>query len=374
MAGISGEQAMLKQHSKFFEHLMLLGDLVVIACCWLLAYALRFYLPGVMPEADTPPLQPYFWMLVPVLVIWAAVFRVFDLHRPRRIAMRSREVWDITKASTVSVLILMAVSFLYRDFFFSRLVVFLFWTMSILSLSLLRVFSRAVLRTSRRRHFNLRHALVIGTGDTAQKLGEILQSHLELGVRIIGFLGESHSLVRQPIAVAPVLGLYEDIAKVMTQKTVDMLFIALTLESSHLFEHILEGIGDSTVDNKVIPDFYRYATLRGSIEEYEGVPIVSLQDTPLYGWNLVGKRALDIGGASLALLLVSPLLMLIGGLIKLTSPGPILYRQTRTGLDGKIFSMLKFRTMDIDAEVETGPVWAHADDNRCTPIGSILRR
>lgn len=365
---------MLKQHSKFFQHLMLLGDLVVIASCWLVAYAIRFYAFGPEPSESIPPLRPYLWMLAPVLLIWAAAFRVFDLYRPRRISTKSREVWDITKASTISVLILMAVSFLYRDFSFSRLVVVIFWITSTASLSLIRGLSRQILRVSRRRNFNLRHALVIGTGETAEKLTEVLQSHLEVGVRIIGLLGEKDSLVRHPVAGVPVLGLYEDLAKVMAQRTVDMVFIALPLESSHRMEQVLADIGDSPVDIKVIPDFYRYATLRGSVEEFEGVPIISLQDTPLHGWDLVRKRSFDIVGAFVALLLASPLMLLIGCLIKLTSPGPVFYRQMRTGLDGKSFLMLKFRTMCLDAEDETGPVWAHAEDERRTSVGSLLRR
>ncbi|MFN3476509.1 MAG: undecaprenyl-phosphate glucose phosphotransferase [Candidatus Methylomirabilales bacterium] len=364
---------MLKEHSRFFEHLMLLGDLLVIACCWLFAYAFRFYGP-IPVYQGIPPFTPYLFMLVAVLVIWAFAFRAFGLYRPRRISSRIREVWDIAKASSVAVLLLMALTFLYRGFSFSRLVFLLFWGMSILSLSLFRVLFRELLRFFRRRGYNLRYALVVGTGETAQKVLEAVRAHPELGIRIAGLLGEEPDLPGKEFDGARVLGTYEEIQRVIAEKNVDQVFIALPLGSSHRLEEILRGIGDAMVDIKVIPDFHRYVTLRGGVEEFEGLPFISLQDSPLYGWNLVTKRAMDILFSALALLLASPLMAGIAIAIKFTSKGPILYRQERMGLDGQVFQMLKFRTMHQDAELETGPVWAKPNDPRRTAVGKFLRR
>src|SRR2546425_379256 len=128
------------------------------------------------------------------------------------------------------------------------------------------------------------------------------------------------------------------------------------------------------VEVKVIPSVYEFITLRAEAEMFEGLPVITLQGSPLYGWNLVLKRGVDLIGATVALVLTSPVLLLIAALVKLTSPGPIFYWQNRMGLDGRAFAMLKFRTMQVDAEAETGPVWAQANDTRRTLIGSFLRR
>ena len=128
------------------------------------------------------------------------------------------------------------------------------------------------------------------------------------------------------------------------------------------------------VDIQVIPDIYEFATIRGGIEEFDGLPIISLQDSPLYGWNMVIKRAADIAFSIIAITLTAPLVVLIAITIKLTSHGPVFYRQERMGLDGKIFQMLKFRSMWVDAEKESGAVWAKEDDPRRTWLGAFLRK
>jgi len=136
----------------------------------------------------------------------------------------------------------------------------------------------------------------------------------------------------------------------------------------------LKFIGDETVDIMVIPDIYEFVTLRGGIEEFDGLPIINLRNTPLFGWNIILKRAFDLALSSTLILLTSPLMLVIAVLVKMSSKGPVFYVQERMGLDGATFSMLKFRSMRTGAEASTGPVWASKDDERRTPIGRFLRR
>jgi Undecaprenyl-phosphate glucose phosphotransferase len=147
----------------------------------------------------------------------------------------------------------------------------------------------------------------------------------------------------------------------------------LPLESIARLESIMKKIGPSMVDIKVIPDIYKFISLRGGIEDFDGMPVITLLDTPLHGWNDVLKRAVDVLLASVCLLVLSPLLFVIVLLIKTTSRGPMFYRQERMSLDGRTFLVWKFRTMRVDAERETGPVWASPDDARRTAIGRWLR-
>jgi Undecaprenyl-phosphate glucose phosphotransferase len=171
-----------------------------------------------------------------------------------------------------------------------------------------------------------------------------------------------------------VLGSTNEIQRVMSDRAVDQIFIALPYEARHQLESVLSEIRDTLVDVKLVPDFHRYMTLRGGIEEFEGLPFISLQDSPLYGWNSLLKRTLDLFVGSVALIFFAPLMALIAAAIKSTSAGPILFRQERMGLDGRRFQMLKFRTMVNEAEKLAVPAWTTPGDLRVTRLGILLRR
>ncbi|HYE89777.1 MAG TPA: exopolysaccharide biosynthesis polyprenyl glycosylphosphotransferase, partial [Terriglobales bacterium] len=137
---------------------------------------------------------------------------------------------------------------------------------------------------------------------------------------------------------------------------------------------ILADIGDDLVTIHLVPDVFGLATLRGGIEEFEAIPFIHLRESPLYGWNRVLKRAFDLVVGGVCLLVAAPAMLGIALAVRVSSPGPVLLRQERMGLDGRRFELLKFRTMRVDAEAATGPVWARADDDRRTPVGGLLRR
>jgi Undecaprenyl-phosphate glucose phosphotransferase len=171
-----------------------------------------------------------------------------------------------------------------------------------------------------------------------------------------------------------VVGVYDDAQRILEANGIDLVMIALPLESIPHLETILKRIGPSTVDIKVVPDIYKFISLRGGIEDFDGLPVITLLDTPLRGWNEVFKRALDVALSAALLVLLAPLFLLIALLVRVSSRGPVFYQQERMSLDGRRFQVWKFRTMREDAELETGPVWATANDPRRTRIGSALRR
>jgi Undecaprenyl-phosphate glucose phosphotransferase len=170
-----------------------------------------------------------------------------------------------------------------------------------------------------------------------------------------------------------VLGDLEALPQLLRAQEIDQVFIALPLEAAARLPEVLKGLDEVPVDVRVVPDFSRYMSLQGGVEDFGGLPFISLQGSPVYGWDQVLKRGMDILVAGSLLLVLGPGLGLIALLVKLTSRGPVLYRQERMGLDGRTFSMLKFRSMRVDAEVETGAVWARSADPRRTRIGAFLR-
>jgi len=171
----------------------------------------------------------------------------------------------------------------------------------------------------------------------------------------------------------PLLGRYADLKHVLSQRRIDHVIIALGSDEGYRLEKVLADLDDEVASVMLAPDLLHIATLRSSVENFDGVPIIHLRDSPLVGWASVQKRTVDLVGSSLALLLTGALLGLLGLGIAISSGAPVLYRQKRMGLDGRIFTMLKFRTMRRDAE-DAGPGWSQSDDPRRTRFGVWLRR
>jgi exopolysaccharide biosynthesis polyprenyl glycosylphosphotransferase len=361
----------LKRHSRFFESLMLGADLLLVAAAWLGACLLRFSGFPIPLIRELPPWRPYLILLTAILLIWPIVFKAFGLYRPRRLSTRTAEVRDIARACTFATLLLIAVSFFLRAFEPSRLVFLYFWAFGIVALALARGAFREILRLLRRREYNLRFALVVGNGELAARLVAAVRRHPELGIRVMGLLAEGEGDGPHGL---PVLGPYGNIGRVVAERGIDLVFVALPHEDFAASRGILDGLVGSPAAIKIIPDYGPLLSLCGTVEEFEGLPMVSLQDPALYGWNRVLKRGFDVAGSVLLLILLAPLLAAIALLVRCLDGRPVLYRQERMGLDGRRFHMLKFRTMRVDAEAETGPVWAVPDDPRRTRLGGLLRR
>ncbi len=365
---------MLRQHSQFFKSLMVLSDLFSLSLAWWAAYGLRFSALRYFPP-ESHDFADYFVAWLFVLAIWGTVFEIFDLYRPRRVTTRWREVVDLFKGSLLALLIFLGLIFLIRNLVLSRLVVVFYWTLALVLLNVSHFSVRQTLRVLRRRGFNLRHILVIGTRPEAQRVVQTLERHQQLGLQLRGIV----LLDEDPPNLSlfgrfPILEHREAALELIRAGAIDQVFITLALGESRRLREIRDWLGDEPVTTHFVPDLAADLILNGKVEEFDGLPIITLQDSPLYGWNSVLKRSLDLCLGGIGLALLSPLMALIALVIKLSSPGPIFFRQERMGLDGRRFSMLKFRTMVEDAERETGPVWTGPSDPRVTRIGRFLRR
>jgi Undecaprenyl-phosphate glucose phosphotransferase len=325
-------------------------------------------------EKGIPPFIIYLYLIIPILFIWGFVFKSFGLYRPKRISSYLSEVFDIIKACSFSVLVLISITFFFRQYEYSRLVFLFFFLMTVFALAVERVIFRETLRYLRRKGYNLRFVLIAGTGEMAQDVLKRIELHPELGLKIIGFLSHNYPNPEPRIPSHEIIGDYKDIRRAIKEKDIDQVIIALPSEQHAITVELLKDIGDEMVDIKVVPDICEFMTLRGGIDELDGLPIINLQDTPLYGWNIVIKRAVDTIFSVIMIILASPLMFAVSILIKITSPGPVFYKQERMGMDGKRFFVYKFRTMPINAEEKTGPVWAKANDERRTVAGTFLRR
>jgi Undecaprenyl-phosphate glucose phosphotransferase len=365
---------LLKKYNQVFISLLFFLDLFFIALAWFLAYLVRFEAGFIGVTKEVPPWGQHLPLLIIILLVCGVVFNMMGLYRTKRLTTLHHEIFDLIKAMTVSILVFVFLTYFFKEYRYSRLTILCFWLISILFTGLSRSFARHVLRSLRKRDINLRFVLILGEEDLGQKLVQSFQGHPELGLKAIGFLSDSKERVGQMIEGVSVIGTHEDLHEVLKRGGIDQVFIALPFHLHGKIKDILASLRNELVNIKVVSDLYDFVTLRGGVEELDGLPIINIQDTPLLGWGKIAKRAMDVVFSSVGLLVLSLPMGLIALLVKLTSPGPVFYDQERMGFDGEIFRMLKFRSMAADAERETGPVWAKPNDPRRTPVGKILRK
>jgi exopolysaccharide biosynthesis polyprenyl glycosylphosphotransferase len=362
---------MLRRHHEILRTFLLAGDLVLVGASWLAAYAIRFQ-TGIPAPLGVPPPQPYIVALAFILPTWGWVFRTRGLYARRRIDTLLAEAASVAAAGTTVVVLLVAATFFARNYFFSRGVILAFWVVSIALVSSFRIATREVLRVLHRRGRHLSGALVVGGGRLAEQVIDRMTAHPETGLRVVGVLTAHGDPPR--VHGIPVLGRYEQIKPVLHLCGASQVILALPREDADALDPLLDHLEDELVDLRLMPDVLHVATLRSTVEEFDGLPVINLRESPLVGWKAFQKRAFDVTASALVLLLAAPVLALIAALIRVTSGAPVLYRQERVGLDGRVFRMLKFRTMVPNAEAETGPVWARNGDPRETWVGGFLRR
>ncbi len=361
---------MLYRHGEVFRSLLMLSDLALIAGLWLAAYGLRFY-GGFDLSQGKPPIGEYALALVAILPIYGLVLQRQGVYEPKRLGTFWAEAGDILWATSGAVVVLLALSFFLRSYSFSRGVVGIFAAMVPLSLVVLRIIVRSSLRLARRKGYNRRFALVVGSGRLADEIIGRIHDNPNSGLHVVGVIADG-AAERSEYGI-PCLGRYTDLKHVLARRRIDHVVIALGSDEGYRLEKVLADLDDEVVSVMLAPDLLHIATLRSSVENFDGIPIIHLRDSPLVGWSSVQKRVFDAGGSGLALAFGFPLLVLLGVGIGLSSGWPIFYRQKRMGLDGRIFTMLKLRTMRRDAE-KSGPGWSTVDDPRRTRFGVWLRR
>jgi exopolysaccharide biosynthesis polyprenyl glycosylphosphotransferase len=308
-----------------------------------------------------------------MLPVWHWLLRKRGLYEPRRGRSRLEEARFLFGVSTIATCILAGATFFLRQTEVSRLVLILSWGFAIVGLVAVRATLRAALNQLRVRGWNQRSVLLVGTGGLARTVSQRLMTHPETGFRVIGFVGPRP--IPQGHGSAPWLGWLEDAARIIQERDVDHVIIALERSEPADLGKILRELERTTASIRIAPDLQGFPTVRSGTEELSGIPMIRLVESPLLGWNRVIKGGFDLLVSAVLLVVLAPLLIAVAAAVRRDSPdAPVLYGQLRMGLDGRIFRILKFRTMVPDAEAQTGPRWTEPSDPRCTPVGRWLRR
>jgi Undecaprenyl-phosphate glucose phosphotransferase len=369
---------MLKRYQCTIGHALLAVDACGMVLAWCAAYWLRFFLPFRVPAVlevtrGYPRFSSYAALFPLVAGVWMSVLLWMRAYEGQRLLGRGVQVLSVLKAHAVALVVFIALTYFLGEARYSRLVILYFGLIGAAQMIATRLAARNVLGMLRERGLNLRNVVAVGDGLALQSLLDRIERFPELGLRVLGVVTHEDSPLRGS-PERPVLGNYGELDEILRTVPVNEVLIALPPAQSRTLDDLLGILKDETVDVRVVPDVSHHVTLGCEVEDFDGLPIVRINDSPVMGWGAVAKRATDVLTSALALVLLAPLFLIVAAIIKLTSPGPVLYGQERMGLDGRSFRMWKFRSMHVDAERQSGAVWAQEGDKRRTAVGTFLRR
>jgi Undecaprenyl-phosphate glucose phosphotransferase len=319
-------------------------------------------------------------------VLIPLAFQVQGLYRLRRGRSRVDDFFGVFVGSILTVVLGIGGTLYFQTYYVSeaakdlgqyevsQFVWLLFLVVNVAFCYASRELVREALERRWRAGIGLKRVLIAGAGDLGRVVADKVLEHRELGFKVVGFLDDRAGGDHIGYRGIPLLGMLGEADDIIRRERIDHVYVALPLEEHVKMLGLVEATNREAVDVHVVPDLLQFIALRARLENLDGVPIISLNDVPLRGFNSLLKRAIDvaISGAALAGLAIP--FTLIALIIKRSSAGRVFYTQERMGLDGNAFNVYKFRSMYEGAEDETGPVWARDDDPRCTPIGRWLRR
>ncbi len=377
---------MVRRHTRLLVFFYVISDALLAGWAFLLAYIIRFDFGLIPVRKGTPPLEEYLKVLPLVALLAPIVFHFQGIYRLRRNRTRIDDFFSVLVGSILIVVLGVLVTLYFQAYYasdaerasgayqVSQIVWGLFLGLNVAVTNASREAVRQLLEHRWRAGIGLKRVLIAGAGDLGRMLADRVLQHRELGYQVVGFIDDRAGGDHLGYRGLPLLGKLADVAEVAQAERVDHLYVALPIEEHSKLLELMDIASREYIDVKVVPDILQFIALRASLEELDGLPVINMNDVPLQGVRAWIKRTLDVVLSLLAMTVLSIPFAIIAALVKWTSSGPIFYRQERMGLDGRAFTVYKFRSMHHAAEDDTGPVWARDDDPRATPIGRWLRR
>ena len=367
---------MIKDNQKYFNRLHLLMDALIVACSYILAWYLRFESIFASKRQGIGVLgrETYFYALYFIVPAYIILYYFFNMYTSKRTSRKKYEVYGILKSNTVGVLLFLVVLYVINQPNFSRTMIVIFSIINIVLTTLSRQILRNALHYFRRKGYNLKYILLVGYSRAAEEYITRINANPQWGYVVRGVLDD-----RVPRGTlykgVKVLGRIDNLTIILPENKLDEIAITLALEDYGRLEEIVDLCEKSGVHTKFIPDYNSLIPSRPYTEDLMGLPVINIRYVPLTNTlNLILKRCVDIIGSVLGLIIVSPIMILTAAAVKLSSPGPIIFKQERIGLHNKPFWMYKFRTMEIQKESSEKKAWTVRNDPRVTKIGKFLRR
>ncbi len=357
--------------------LTVLFDAIAIEVAFLFSYWLRFStsLLKFLPLMEqTPPLEAYVYGSLVVIPVWLLLFQSRGMYGARRNVSSADEFFAIIRLVTLGMLVVMSGAFFYRAFSYSRVVFGILWIASVALLFFGRRTVVGIERALYRHGRELRNAVIIGCSEMANAIFAAFHNHPLLGYNLTGYFAGRPCEPGRPLAAASHLGTLRDASTRIATDRIDLALIAVNDEEYPALAELVQECEGVNVEFMIVPNILELMASNVTVKEIEGIPFLRLKGMPMTTWGRIIKRTFDLIVALVLLLICSPFLLLIAIAVKLDSRGTVLFRQDRVGIDGKKFTMAKFRSMKAEAETGSGPVFATSDDPRRTRVGAFLRR
>ncbi|MGO0906046.1 undecaprenyl-phosphate glucose phosphotransferase [Clostridioides difficile] len=362
---------MIKENQKILNRMQIILDMIAIIFSYFLAYYTRFH---ILDGINSIGLKGYILTALFSVPMYFILYHVVNLYNTKRTINVYKECRHIVNANIFGALILILILFILKLINYSRLVLLLFIFYNITLTSLIRIIKRFLLKKYRTKGFNQKHCLIIGTTSMANELTDKINKNKQWGYNIVGYLSEEKE-ADNIVEKNDILGNLDNLEYVLKNTYLDMVFITLAPKDFVRLEYIIKQCEKAGVKTNMVPYYYNYIPSKPYIDDLDGIPIIDTRHVPLDNYfNSACKRLFDILFSVFAILLTSPIMLVTIILIKLTSPGPIIYKQTRVGLNRKNFDMYKFRSMRVQEENVEKTQWTTKNDPRKTKWGSIIRK
>ena len=365
---------MIQDNQKNFSRLQMLIDAIVIAVTYVLAWMIRYIGPFAYSAVRTLAFEEYMFALIFIIPGNLLLYQAFTLYEPLHMQGRRLVLANIIKANVLGLLLIVFSLYMMGESDFSRLTVYIFCVINIFAEWGVRLFIFSMLRKMRKRGLNQKQMILVGYSRAAEEYIDRIQQNPQWGYVVRGILDDN-----VPAGTAyngiKVIGRIANLSVILPANRLDEIAITLGLSEYYRLEEIVGMCEKSGVHTKFIPDYNKIIPTKPYTEDILGLPVINIRYVPLSNtFNAMVKRLMDVVGAIMAIIVSSPVMLLMCILIKLTSPGPLIYRQERVGLHNKNFWMYKFRSMEIQPEAEEKKAWTVKNDPRVTGIGKFMRR
>lgn len=364
---------MIKDNQTFFNRLHVVVDAGVIAISYVLSWAIQFTF---FVEETTGRLSFEIYMKALLFVVpgMLILYYAFSLYTPKRVQGRRLEISNILKANTLMLLCFMFVLYLLHLDDFSRPMLFMFYGLNIFGEIVVRLLIRMALMNIRRRGMNLKHILLVGYSRATEEYIDRIRMNPQWGYLIRGVLDDK---VERGTAYKgiKVIGRIDNLLVILPENRLDEIVITLGLNEYYKLERIVALCEKSGVHTKFVPDYNNIIPTKPYTEDLLGLPVINIRHVPLSNtFNMMVKRVMDIVGGTAAIILFSPVMLAAAAAVKLTSPGPLIFKQERVGLHKRPFMMYKFRSMEVQKESDEKAGWTVKNDPRVTGIGKLMRK
>lgn len=376
--------------------ILIIIDMMVLETAFLATYWFRFYSGFWLVPLGIPPLNMYLVASALILAVFFAIFYATGMYTLRGSRTLVDDLLGLFKGAVLAGLLVISLAFFLKGMAFSRSFFGLFFLSTFGFLTLGRILGRSLLRSVLHRGHSGVRTLLVGTSPMRRRLLHLVRELPGLTIRPVGWLStpeDSEEDLRplktenatildasgrrkkvSEISDIPLLGQVDDVRALVLENQIDLVILTVPFEQLPLVKKIASELANLNVDLQFVPDLMALHTSRMRLNEIGGIPFISVREEALSGADRIVKRTFDLLATGLGLLLLLPVLAVLAVLVKVSSPGPVFYRQARIGRDGTEFDMIKFRTMRTDAEQKSGPVWTTESDPRITPVGAVLRR